>query len=90
MSNYTSVDFLVDPLPYSLEEIVAETGSRAIAQAAVEKVNMFANEWGGQHHGQRFEVDQVGGGCALFKREAVQKLRISRCAHPLGHLICPL
>ena len=75
---------MVDPIPYSLEEFLPESSKRASAMAAVDKVNNFARDWAENHRDQTFEPEQIGGGCALLKKETILKMGQFPSRTPLG------
>jgi len=79
LSNITAADLRLgaDAEAIDLDEPVAETG-RAAAVAMVDKVNRFARERleKRQLRGQPSwsAVEEVGGGCAVLRREAINRL----------------
>ncbi len=54
------------------------------ALAEIEKVNAFAKQWRISQRQPALETDSLAGGCALVKREVLQKLGLFPTRTPLG------
>jgi GT2 family glycosyltransferase len=95
MSNCASPALLIDPVPYGVDDwgrtpAWTADGERdqgfrlQDALVQIEKVNAFARQWRESNRQQTFDLDTAGGGCALVKREVLQKLGLFPTRTALG------
>lgn len=82
MSNLAPPPQWSGKLPYRLgsKHLVGSNGSKPDQKP----VDDFAKTWREQHLGQSFEVERVGGSCAIFKAEVFKKIDLSNVQTPFG------
>jgi GT2 family glycosyltransferase len=87
-SNYAPPPLLVEAVPYRIGPdragALADWPRAAEVVLQLDLVDRFAREWARQHRGEWAEAEQLGGGCALLKRDVFQTLGLFPTRSALG------
>ena len=86
MSNHAPLPMRAEAVSYGLELAADDVhgSARVNPWPEIDKVSQFGRHWQEANQGQAFAVERIDGGCAVVKREVLQKLGIFPTRTPLG------